>query len=87
MDVARKRLIDANALKTEILAWAVCINKPTLLVREDTMFVIDQAPTVDAVEVIRCRNCKYYKTPVCHIHTEYPWEPVRDDDFCSRAER
>lgn len=40
-----------------------------------------------AKELIRCKDCKYHKTPVCHIHTEYPWEPVRDDDFCSRAER
>ena len=49
------RLIDADALKDEILSWAVCIKKPHLLNREDTMFMIDNAPTVDAVEVVHGR--------------------------------
>ena len=47
-----KRLIDANALKDEILSWAVCINKPHLLSKDDTLCVIDTAPTVDGVEVV-----------------------------------
>lgn len=46
-----RRLIDADALKDEILSWAILINKPHLLDKEDTICVIDNAPTVDAVEL------------------------------------
>lgn len=45
-------------------------------------------------EIIRCKDCKWYKTnyswngkehKVCVIE---PYEPIREgDDFCSRAER
>ena len=55
---------------------------------------IKNAPTIDAVPVIRCKDCKWYKTNyswdgkehrVCVIEA---YEPVREADyFCSRAER
>lgn len=54
------RLIDADTLKEEILSWARVITNPKMLGTEDTMYIIDSAPTVDAVSVIRCCNCKYY---------------------------
>lgn len=52
------------------------------------------APTVDAVPVVRCKDCKWWKTnyswngkehKVCVIE---PYEPVRKpEDYCSRGER
>lgn len=47
---------------------------------------IDNAPTVDAVVVTRCKNCRSYnkpKTGWCEVHLdcEHP------DDFCSYGER
>lgn len=49
---------------------------------------------VDAVEVIRCRDCEWYKTnytwngkerKVCGIE---PFEPIRrEEDYCSFGER
>jgi len=51
-------------------------------------------PSADVVKVVRCNDCKWYKTnyswngkehKVCVIE---PYEPIRkDDDFCSRGER
>lgn len=48
--------------------------------------------TVDAVEVVRCRDCKYRKTERCQMYWEsedgreqYSWET--DDDFCSSGKR
>ena len=51
-------------------------------------------PTVDAVEVVRCEDCKWWKTnymwngserKVCVIE---PYEPVRNkSDYCSKGER
>ena len=52
---------------------------------------IDQAPTIDAVPVVRCRDCKYYE-----IHKPKVLEncerkgyiiPMKPDDFCSYGER
>ena len=47
------------------------------------------APTVDAVEVVRCRECKYHRDTSI---TEYEHcclidKTVRYNDFCSYGER
>ena len=56
-------------------------NYATLILRE--------APTVDAVEVVRCRECKYHEDTSI---TEYEHccligKTVRYNDFCSYGER
>ena len=52
---------------------------------------IDQAPTIDAVPVVRCKDCKHYE-----IHKPKVLEncerkgyiiPMKPDDFCSYGER
>ena len=54
---------------------------------------IDNAPTVDAVEVVRCKDCKHYDLGVClkiysdgNAHPE-AWQPRRPEDFCSYGDR
>ena len=42
------RLIDADALKEELLSWARVISDPRLMATDDAMCVIDHAPTVAA---------------------------------------
>lgn len=51
---SEKRLIDANALISEY--DRVHIGEPGKARK-----LIADAPTVDAVEVTRCRECKYHK--------------------------
>ena len=46
-----KTYIERAAVKDEILSWAVCINHPELLSKEDTMYCIDNIPAADVVEV------------------------------------
>lgn len=52
---------------------------------------IEDAPTVDAVEVVRCKDCKWYER-------KFPWNrhsyecsyleaPMDDNDYCSLGER
>ena len=56
---------------------------------------IDDAPTVDAVPVIRCKDCKYYRDGDCwHEREDDRWIYYRSvinepnpDDYCSLAER
>lgn len=82
------RLIDADKL----LERAIPHGWSTPLWVSD--IVIEDAPTIDAVEVIRCRDCEWYKTnytwngkehKVCGIE---PFEPIREEeDYCSFGER
>ena len=55
--------------------------------------LINHIPTVDAVPVVRCKDCKYLEPttingkpfyPVCHV-----WDclAVDDDGYCYRGER
>lgn len=62
------RLIDADALKKDLDAWARVINKPKYYVREEALYIIDAMPTIEPkrgewvrVEETRaewrCSNC------------------------------
>ena len=58
---------------------------------------IEDARTADVTEVVRCKDCKYYRNHpngLCYLHTEpkenergYSGEAVcvEPDDFCSRG--
>ena len=46
---------------------------------------IECATTVDAVPVIRCRNCEYYCGRSCTAH-DAPGDYLTPDDFCSWAQ-
>ena len=88
------RLIDADKLKQHYAWWEIGDGEITYAEakkRFDT--IIDVQPTVDAVEVVRCKDCKWWKTKymrlgerkVCVIEA---YEPVRnEDEYCSWAER
>ena len=52
-----------------------------------------QRPTIDAVPVVRCRECKHYDMGVClkiysdgNAHPE-AWQSRKPEDFCSYGER
>lgn len=56
------RLIDADALKDELNNWAVDLTKSKFphYIKDDADCIIDTAPTIDAVPVIRCRDCRWW---------------------------
>ena len=84
---SEKRLIDANALKSYM---DECSKETRFRVYYGyaTSF-IDAAPTVDAVEVVRCRECKHHKDTSVkeHAHCSLTGYTVEYDDFCSCGER
>lgn len=83
-EVTAMRLIDADKLeRQEYWGNERCFD---YVDAED----IDNAPTVDAVEVVRCKDCKYYDRGECyHPRHERHLQSIRqeDDDFCSYGER
>ena len=83
------RLGDLDKLGKKIFSFEGGFFTPT-----NVQKVIDQAPTVDAVEVVRCKECKHRfqfdKTDYLYdggwYCPETGWN-VTDTDFCSRGER
>lgn len=67
------RLIDANALIKEA-------NSDGAYGYVDAK-QISEAPTIDAVEVVRCKDCKYFETWLCQNEDNY------DNWFCADGER
>ena len=58
-----KRLIDANALQNLLLPIAIGLEKEYGSLGgavSGVMMHVDDAPTVDAVEVVRCSDCKHW---------------------------
>jgi len=79
------RLIDANALKYDFGEIDDGQYKRTELYV--TNEAIAQQPTIDAVPVIRCKDCKWYEFDVSHRcgYTGLNGY-IAEDDFCSKAE-
>lgn len=44
--------------------------------------VVDQTPTADVVEVVRCEHCKFRCTPTCSFKHE-----TADNEFCSNGRK
>ena len=97
------RLIDADAIlkasensdKALVLGSGKSLEIAYALLKKK----VEDAPTVDAVVVTRCKDCKYYRNHpngLCYLHTE-PKETergysgdavcVEPDDFCSYGKR
>lgn len=76
-EVLTMRLIDAELLEEQF-----GISDADILAKEEIRF----APTVDAVVVTRCKDCRSYnkpKTGWCEVHLDRK----HPDDFCSYGKR
>ena len=76
-----KRLIDADAFLEKMKRTSRYF---------DVVFDIEEMPTVDAVPVVRCRECKHCDPE--NYHCDHPMgtaAPLRrkPEDFCSYGER
>jgi hypothetical protein len=88
------RLVDAELIVEEF--WKPEYRTQT---RRDFIAVIDKSPAIDAVPVVRCRECKYSSLP--SGFTQRYGEPgtlschfgpcnrrnVNENDFCSYGQR
>lgn len=84
------RLIDANAIPWE----EYYVPDPDSNVQWDfkkefsvLKSVVDQMPTVDAVEVVRCKDCASGKGATHKVCPLYKQGLMKDDDYCSVGER
>lgn len=83
------RLIDGDAL-IELIngGYDLDFDEVPETKRELLRMIMEQ-PTVDAVHVIRCKDCKYYRWEIdmCNEPYSTAHNIVHEDDYCSRAER
>lgn len=92
-------LINREALLSYADLWASCGEHYTA---EDVIMMIKTAPTVDAVPVVRCRECKHHRDKneqeqqylvedilICTSPdaTDDCWNAVWPDHFCSYGKR
>ena len=79
---SKKRLIDANALLRHKRKMSGADFGGEFWDEAVLASDIENAPTVDAVEVVRCKDCK-------HRYSDSWCEYVDDDDnfYCARGER
>ena len=111
MMATEKRLIDANAFKVFLEGVRQDYIEENTFSSDFAANVIETvqdnylelAPTVDAVEVVRCKDCKYrgneIECPMCFEqeiewdddgYTEVDWithDRTQDDGFCHIGER
>ena len=90
------RLIDADALKTKAIRCETfelydLYDSPVFLKAVGTK-EIDKAPTIDAVPVVRCKDCKYGEVDDADLPTQYlcnyhgaDWND--ENHFCSYGKR
>lgn len=71
------RPIDADTLYENMLYEMCGTGYQTLALR-----LIRCSPTIDAVPVVRCKDCIFYHTKECHMDKAVLFV-LNDDDFCS----
>ena len=87
------RLIDADRLSEAIYDNVPAPYEDASWAKENCLAEIEAAQTVDAVEVVRCRECVHYEMGVClkiydnGAASRYAWQERKPDDFCSYGER
>ena len=76
-----KRLIDANRALETVRGQGIAHPNAYYLTNYATL-ILREAPTVDAIPVVRCRECK-------HRYSDSWCEYVDDDDnfYCARGKR
>lgn len=89
------KLIDADALEAKLeeqrkLYIDMDMKGAEYLLVHDVLHHVWEAPTIDAVQVVRCKDCKYYDTPK-NFKKPYcmrgAYVKVNADDYCSKGER
>ena len=85
----KKRLIDVEQAKRATYEEIFWTESEQAAVRN----FLAKLPKVDAVEVVRCKNCKHYcqyptvdKPKACFVHPLTP-HFMPEDGFCSYGER
>lgn len=76
-------MIDRESLLNKLIFG----NSDSIVLREYAIEFVKSAPTIDAVPVVRCKDCKWYGEAGCAIHIVDDSDKPKENDFCSFGER
>ena len=81
-------LIDSKALKQDLMLYGLIVFADLDFVNK-AVKIVNRQPTVDAVPVVRCKDCKYRYSGIddspCEIY-DMPFDQL-EDFFCADGER
>ena len=93
------RYIDADKIPAKLFSVAATDNFYGMGVSQGidiALKIINETPTADVVEVVRCKDCKYYENQDSY-RCDHPemygedcygfWMETNPDDFCSYGEK
>lgn len=85
------RIIDADALPIDSIDMSNMIEITDRGIAVVRLEDIVDAPTIDAVSVVRCKECRFWqksreRAVMCCLR-EVPNRPMNADDYCSYGER
>lgn len=90
-ELARQRVIDTPSRLPNGDVNPSAIRYATQLDERTTFkFMLTYAPAADVVEVVRCKDCKHYKTMFCKMdiwHKDITLYRADENDFCSYGEK
>ena len=93
------RYIDADKLNRDVLAswdkdqhYTIEASRVHRQEHNHLMRIIEKQPNADVVEVVRCKDCAYYReeTSYClnpHCSSGFYGHRVKDNHYCSYGER
>jgi hypothetical protein len=84
----KKRLIDANVLKTAFeSAMKSCRSPFSLKFWSIALKAVNDCPTIDAVPVVRCKDCEYYALHALACRHDHMNGVMPIDGYCSNGKR
>lgn len=80
------RPIDADVLTNDIeRRWNT--NDDMDFANKEVWKALEEAPTIDAVQVIRCKDCKWFNRFGCAVEIVDFTDKPAENDYCSFGER
>lgn len=74
--------IERSALIKKLFPYGMPDNGNYGINAKAVRVAVERAPAADVVEVVRCKDCKWYSW--CSYHDKMRWKP---NAFCSQGER
>ena len=91
------RLIDADWVAERLKEWRNWIaetcgeNDDYVLCLDTVLMKLDDAPTADAVEVVRCKDCKFFRRYGFRLEyadcIKFDYYDTTEDGYCAWGER
>ena len=85
--MAKKEYIERGALIEKMFPIGMPNNGKYPINAKAVRTAIEQVPAADVVEVVRCKDCKWWHKGGCAFRKDCTADLPSADDFCSHGER